>query len=266
MATLTSSYQARYEQVRARVSTAAARAWDRLGSWDEKDVERFLTQILPVVEAGQGATAQLADAYLAAYVAGVTGVPTPPVGLDAVDFTDETLRGVPATEVYRRPFVTVWTSLKNGTSWSDAVNAGRARVESTANVDIALSMRAASVAAGEAHGVHGWRRVPDGKACEFCILASTQRYHGQQLMPLHNNCGCTVAPIVGSHDPGHVIDRQLLSKAKQLDPSAARDVRVQGLHSFLEQRTGGPFSQTVEHHGELGPVLVNAEQHFDSPN
>jgi hypothetical protein len=117
-------------------------------------------------------------------------------------------------------------------------------------------MQLASRAAARDAMVHhssrivGYRRVTDGNACRRCLLASTQRYHVGDLLPIHPRCGCTVVPIVGTTDPGHVIDEETLRRLNDGDLEGARDAARR-------------FNEEVEigDHGELGPVLQPAGAH-----
>jgi hypothetical protein len=209
----------------AGVGLVVAR-WDDLATHNEADVAGFVDDVVPNIVTVQAVAAQLTDGYLAALMR------RPPLGVDLEDLTGAAVRnGTDPAEVYRRPFVTTWTALKRGASPADALAAGRARLEATAAMDIALSSRAAAREVGRADpNIAGFQRVPDGGACEFCEMAAGQRYNTDDLMPLHNRCGCTVEPIAG----GREVESETI-------PDPAVDVRE---------------------HGELGPVLVGAGDHF----
>jgi hypothetical protein len=147
------------------------------------------------------------------------------------------------------------------------MDVGRQRVEQLAGTDVALAQREATVQAIDAdERMVGYRRVLTGRSCAFCATASTQRYHRKQLMPLHSFCDCGVAPIFASSDPGQVINRPLLQSLKeaakqdgQKDYWAARHVTVD------EDGTVNLPKVTVREHGELGPVLTRAGDHFAGP-
>lgn len=49
-----------------------------------------------------------------------------------------------------------------------------------------------------AEAIVGYERIPDGDACELCNLAAGQRYKTDDLMPIHNLCGCGVEPVMGN--------------------------------------------------------------------
>ncbi len=141
-----------------------------------------------------------------------------------------------------RPAVTARKALADGKNIADALRIARGRAASAANTDVALAARRGAHDAMARHTqIVGYRRVPNADACVFCLVASTQRYHTGDLMPLHNNCRCAIAPIIGEIDPGQVINKDLLDSYKRGD---VRDV----------------ISTHV--HGELGPVLTRAGDAF----
>ncbi len=193
-------------RLRAALTRVVAEAWDRLPGYNEADVAPFVDLVVPIVIAAQTRAASLTSAMLARQL----GTAPFPVSVDLL--TGAALRaGVAPREVYGRPFITTWSALGRGDKWTDAVGAGRARLLGTANIDVQLAMRATARDAMRADSrVTGYQRSPDGAACELCLLASTQRYHSDDLMPIHNNCGCTVEPIIGNEDSGQVIDPELL--------------------------------------------------------
>lgn len=224
-------------RLRAQTAAAATAAWDRLPTYDEAEVAGFLRLVTPLVLTSQRVSATLTAAYLRRVIPNAT---VPELG----DVVGPAVRaGATLDEVYRRPFVTVWTGLKDGTPWEKAVAAGRERLAATAEIDPQLTMRATARAIfTQTPSVVGYRRVPDPGACPLCLMASTQRYHTGDLLPIHNRCGCGIAPIIGTADPGRVIDPDLLARLKQ-----AKETGVE---------------PKVAEHGELGPVLVNASHDF----
>ena len=228
---LTLTYQHQLAALRTASSGRVGRAWSGLGSYDESDVPRFVRQAVPVVLAGQRQAVRLTNAYLARLTKGQLAA------LDPDELVGASVRnGADPAEVYRRPFVNVWTALSKGVPWALAVAAGLARATSTADMDVALSTRAAASAfGGQDDRISGFQRVPDANACDFCLEVAGQRYSTDQLMPCHNRCGCTVEPIVDGR-------------------------------SYSQVRAPGDDSAdvAVHEHGELGPVLTNAEDHFTS--
>lgn len=251
-------YQEAYAGIRARAAAAIAAAWAGLSSYDEADVAPFVDVAVPAVLAGQRQVVAVANAYLArATRTQVANLPIPTLIGSGVR------GGTAPADVYRRPFVTVWTALKNDTPWEDAVKSGLERAASTAETDIALSNRAAAVAYAERSSARiiGWERVPDGDACDFCELASTQSYNTGTLLPLHSRCGCTPKPIEEGDARGTgVIRPDVLARLKVDGVKVYRNgtVRTYG-------GTGEPTGVVVHEHGELGPVLAREGDTFTGP-
>lgn len=281
-----------------------------LPGYDEEDVDQWLTAVLPILAAAQRAAIALTDAFLA------QSVSRQPLGVDSEAIIGSLRGGVSPEEVYRRPFVTVWTALKGGAPWEPAVQQGLLRATSTAQTDVQLAMRSTLREVGEIDPrISGYQRVPDGGACDLCLVASTQRYRTSQLMPIHNRCGCGVE-VLTDPDAGRVINRDLYRELKakgaidkisrQRRESRFREragqnrERAQHWRDELAQETdperrdrlsdrveryesrartqereadlaagreAAPAEVTAEvvEHGELGPVLVNAEHSFTGP-
>ena len=253
------TYTATVAAVRARVADYVDRTFRNLGSYRDADINRFVAAVLPVVEGGQRQVASLTDAYLATIarqVLGtgkVTGVQTANVAA---------LRGTDPAEVYARPIRTVWYALSKGASFNDAVEQGVTRATDLALTDLQLAKTHTARAAmlGD-NRVVGYRRVLEGPHnCGLCIVASTQRYHRGDLMPIHPACDCGVLPIYGRHDIGQIIDEQSLD-----DVHAA----IQERFGVSDRGARAPIDYRkvllVRQHGELGPVLTVKGQHFDGP-
>lgn len=217
-----------------QVVAQVAAAWSSLPSYDESDVPAFLGLAVPAVIAGQRASSLLTAAFLRRATGGDVAAPD----FDAT--TGAELRnGTPLDEVYRRPFVTVWSALAAGTTWEAAVAAGLARARSSAAMDVQLAMRGTLRDVGErTDRIVGYQRVPDAGACRFCLQVAGQRYTTADLMPLHNHCGCGV-DVITSARRGEFFRG---NPENDLDEDAPR--------------------VAVEDHGELGPVLVDAQHQF----
>ena len=324
---LAAAYSLRYNQLRVSAGRAGLKAWRTLGSYNEADIPALNDAVLPVLAGAQRLTVSLADGYVAASVAESTGQPTRPAGLDPERHTTTILRGVPVEEVYRRPFVEVWSGLKEGAPWAAAVRHGGVRLLELIDSDMALTQRAAAVEAMGAHrGITSYQRVLTGASCDLCTLASTQRYQRGDLMPIHAHCDCTVQPYFGPVHEGGIINRGLLAEMKQSgragdlsfqqgarrarlasrqawararhtrsemlsETDAARRLRLDERAVRWERRAvtqakrAGQFDSqlaarraarklpateqyakevAVHEHGELGPVLTKAGDHFTS--
>jgi hypothetical protein len=234
---LVDAHIAQQAQLRARVAAAMAKAWDGLPNYDEASVEPFLAAAVPTTTAGQRASVALTGAFLARMLGRA------PAGVDPAAVLALVRNGTPAREVYRRPFVTVWSDLKAGQPWEQAVQAGRDRAVSAVQTDVQLAMRQTLNVVGEADpAILGYRRVPDPGACVFCRLVAGQRYTTRDLMPIHNHCGCGVDVITAEN-------RHLFGGNPKNDLSITKD----------------GVTATIHEHGELGPVLTDGADHFTGP-
>jgi hypothetical protein len=242
-------------QTRLAAITAAqvGTLWDRYGGLDDDALERFSSSAAGTVRAAQVQAASLSAAFVRNYVELASGEPLS-LDVDPVDVADTARAGsVTRLDVYARPVVTARAAIAAGKTFSEAIGVGRARATSTAETDVALARRGGLFRSFDSAGerVVGYRRVPDRGACTFCKVASTQRYHKRDLLALHSHCHCTVAPLVGTRDPGQIINRKLRDDLKRAanrpdywnDPKAAI---------------------AVEEHDELGPVLVHKGDRFTS--
>lgn len=265
-AVLAERYRDALIDVRRRVSTRVERNWRDLGSWDEADVGRFLARTLPVVDAGQRRTVALTDAYLARVTR------TRAVGLLPDDLTGAAVRnGTPPADVYRRPFVQLWSALSNGAQFMDAMNAAGVRAAQSASTDVSLSMRASADAfdaqAEFESRIVGWERVLDPDACAFCATASTQRYRSANLDPLHANCQCGIAPVFAENDRAiKDFNRQVLRNIKEANAGADRPY-WEARHFRVDGTTGEVIlpEVAVHEHGELGAVITDAAHAFSGP-
>jgi len=225
--------------------------------------DRWVSMAVPVVESAQSVAAAAALSYMTAYSAAATGNAPKPTDLAIADFINP--RGTPLADVLQRPIVAMRTALSQDKPLVDALVTGGDRAAQIGATDPMLSARAASSAAMKADPhIVGYRRVPDGDACKFCVLVSTQRYHDDDLMAIHVNCGCTVAPIIGHHDPGRVLDRGLVDQLMTADPALGHrgESRDHARKLAAADLRKANDLTAVHIHGELGPTLYGAGQHF----
>lgn len=242
---LIAAYGTRYDTIRSLTSAAVERAWRQLAGPEKDRAAEFIAAAVVAVEAGQQATVELVDAYMAAYLTEVTGEGVGPLGLAAELLSGAATRaGVDPASVYERPVITLRRLLSEGVGYATAFDQAAGRATSTASTDVVLAHRAAATEVMSARNIAGYRRVLTGASCRLCATASTQRYHGGNLMPIHSHCDCRIAPIVGTEDPGRVINRPMLDALK-----------------------AQPGLRTAVHeHGELGPVLTDRADHFTGPS
>lgn len=210
------------QRLRALATRGVQLRWQQLLGYDEEHVHPFVAAVVPIVAAVQRQSIRLTDAYLA------RALERRPIGVDATAVI-ASLRGAATPEqVYRRPFVTTWTSLSKGNPFEQAVAAGLARATATAAMDVQMAHRGALQTVQERDPrIRGYRRVADANACAFCSAIDGAFVKSADAMALHNGCGCGLEPI-------------------EEEPSA----------SPL------PDGLAVREHGELGPVLGDPSHDF----
>lgn len=250
------------QRVNASTLSTVLRIWASLDAWRDADAARFALAAVPVVQAGQTTVAQLTAAYIADEASAAHNTTIPPPVIPAREVTNG--RQVTPTEVYRRPFVEVYTALAGGKALADAVGIGRSRLDEITDLDL---QRAYSLAAQQAmdrlpeqYQPRRWRRVTVGQSCALCVVASTQRYKRSHLNPIHRACDCRVVPDY-SGQIGQAFDDNLLERTHaavkeltgQFDPGA----RTPDYRQLIVDMTA--------EHGELGPLLVRPRDQFTGP-
>lgn len=259
--------QAAYGRTTAKIRTATTRnvesIWKSLTSFYDPDIARFVKAAVPQVIAGQTHIASSTGAALNRIVT-IQSPKAKPVVVPIKAVTGAAVRGgTPPATVYGRVGPTVWTALSNGASLDDAADAGWLRASVMLATDLQLALtNSAQFVTSQSNEVTGYRRVLSGDAsCALCVIASTQRYHDGDLMPIHDRCSCTVEPIVGdtTADEHHgIIDEGTLNAVRDdiqarlgTDSSDAADLK----HLVI-----------VHDHGEIGPVLAVRGQTFTGPD
>lgn len=260
--TVTTSQVRRYhrsiDRLRRRMIAAAAATWAITDGIAETDRLEFLSTIEPYVIAGQTQAGAIVSSYLTAATGESLGRP---------ELDHSVLRnGAAFADVYSRPFVTARTGLAEGKAYTAAVGEGLQRLRHLASTDVQLAHRdAARQLMQRSKRIVGYRRVLTGESCPLCAVASTQRYRTNQLMPLHDHCDCSLAPIIGDSDPGRVINRDLLHEVQTASdrPDYWNDRRFKvSADGAIVDRDDKPFAVAVVEHGEKGPWLTDASHQF----
>jgi hypothetical protein len=276
-------YQARTQALRADIEARVRRLWAALGSYRNPDQARFVTQVVPLVAGGQQAMSALTAANLAQLRAAALGTPARPAPVPAALVTGAAVRnGVPPAQVYGRPFHLVWRLLdelpREPGSVDKAIASGADRAVNLALTDAQLAKQhTAARVLGQDDRVVGYRRVLEGPhSCALCLVAATQRYHRDQLMPMHPACDCSVAPIWDTADPGQTIEA-----AVRVDGKLTPVAELPDVHDRIAQRFSADSSAArtitgttaqyrdaliVHEHGELGPVLAVRGAPFTGPH
>lgn len=256
-------YQAQYGHIRNVTVARVVALWRAFGGVDDDALAAFLTAVLPTVAAGQTAVGALVSAYVATMLraAGETAT-VAPLGAISVD----ALRGTAAAEVYARPVVALRTALADGKLYDYGMKLAGQRVEQLASSDVAMAQREAIGRAVEGdERFFGYRRVLTGRSCALCAVASAQRYH-RRPMPIHANCDCGVAPIIGTVDPGQTINRQIVDNLKAAAQKTGTAAYWKNRHVTVNADGTVNLPEIAVHeHGELGAVLGDAAHSFTGP-
>ncbi|MDI2032989.1 hypothetical protein [Paenarthrobacter nitroguajacolicus] len=248
-----SAYMTASTQVRERVMTFADLLWGSMDSYRDADINRLVDAIVPRVQAGQIAIANLTAAYVAD-AAGAAGVP-----VIIAEVTDG--RGVDPNVVYRRPAVTVYSELAAGAQFADAVKAGGLRLTQLIGMDMQMSKVRQFRTSGTAAGFDGFRRTLTGREnCAMCVIASTQRYHIGNLMPIHPGCDCGVTPLKRGEGVSQVIDEALLESTHDHVADFAGVANRGGRAPDYRQLI------ITQDHGEYGPTLAWRGDAFTGPD
>lgn len=235
--------------------------WFGLENYRDSDARGFLDLSTPLVRAARETSAQATMTYIQ-FQLELQGSDSniPPIDITAIG--DGIRNGAPIQEIYGRPFIELWSALKNGHTLEEAIRMGADRLRQLVETDIQLAhTNAARSVFSNRQDVMGFRRVPTGSyTCALCMIASTQRYNKLDLMPIHPGCDCRVAPIVSEDTIPRVVDKETLARIhsaieKQFGMSAI-DARSIDYRKIL----------LVEEHGEYGPTLTVAKHKFTGPN
>lgn len=252
---------ARYASVtvtlRQRLIDLVMQVFGSRGSYRDEDADAFVEQVLPAVLGVQQQMGALTDAYLSAMVADMFGGSALTRGVEL----PAALRGTPPGEVYRRPFVTVWTALSQGKPMTEAIRQGQNRLTSITGTDLQLARTEATRQVLSRDGrVQFYRRVLRGSYnCAMCVIASTQRYRKERLMPIHPGCDCGTRPLPTGQDPGQVIEPELLE--------AAHDAVARGTGEIDRGGRLPDYRDIIidRKHGELGELMALRRHDFTGP-
>lgn len=265
---LVDAQRAAVKAVRDQVTQFVETVWKSISPDDQGALElRYLTRVIPMVKAGQIQVAQITNAYLLAqakelgiYMGNSTVDPDAVTGLRPVSYEQEYLRPITETRV----------GLADGKSADEARQSGLTRLKSLAQTDLqmAYTLQALRTMAGWP-GKYYVRQPSGPKTCALCLVASTQRYHRSQLMPIHPGCDCGVKMVRSDYDPGQVLDRDQLDRIHAMvadkTGTAAGSWTVYGgrdAKSLVDYRE----LLAVREHGEYGPTLTWRTQHFTGPD
>lgn len=141
------------------------------------------------------------------------------------------------------------------------------RVEAVAWTDVTLAVREQARHTLSSMDIDGYRRIlrpelSETGPCGLCVVAATRIYHKQDLKPIHDRCVCEVLPIIDGQDPGLFLNQEDLDRIYRAAGGTGGDVIIRGKrHSGRLKNIRVAFAE----HGELGPILVDADQRYRGP-
>lgn len=255
------AYQRTVQVTRDQVVGYGLNLWRSMPDYRDANVDLFVKQVIPRVRAGQMRTAALTAGYFRAS-AKARGDNVPMVFVDREQIASA--RKVDPVVEYRRPAVSLYTALSQGLVLADAVARGGNRLEALVTTDLQLAKTTQAQASMQGSGYTYYRRVLTGlENCGLCAVASTQRYHVRDLMPIHPGCDCAIETVSASSDPGQIIDPQLL-ESTHADIAAHLGISDRSARNLGLGKTdakGRPISDYTElvvtrSNSEWGPTLA----------
>jgi hypothetical protein len=268
MADMTQALTVMERQRQALVDAYVQRAWNMWKSLDPADwwndaitqgVSAWITQNqIAFIKAMRHLGVSYADVML-----GMVNVPSDgqiPEYIVTRDNTDPWAVSVRPADAYRsmavrdpsiRPLA--WDNLDDYVQKAvdDWLDAAVKRLMDNANTDGQIAMNSAATQRFHGSGVRKYRRVIHPElsktgTCGLCAVAATNVFSTADLLPMHNNCKCTVAPITANNDPGLKLNREDLDaiyrKAGSTSAADLKSVRV-----------------IMESHSEIGPILTQSQ-------
>lgn len=142
------------------------------------------------------------------------------------------------------------------------------RIAAIAETDVTLAVREqVRKTLGQIPGITGYRRIlhpelSETGPCGLCVVAADRIYKVEDLKPIHDRCVCEVLPIIGALDPGLNLNASELEAIYDAAGGTGGEVIKGGRrHSAALKRVRVALGE----HGELGPVLVDADQRYRGP-
>lgn len=168
-----------------------------------QDQDALANRAIALVMTAQTQTVRLTDAYMTQKTRRATGKGA--AGrIKPEDYTIDKLRGVPALEVYKRPFGALGAALARGEEFSEALRSGRASLVKVASTDIQLAqVRAARDWMVTEPKITAMGRLVAG-TCDYCKRASAELVGVEDPMPIHEHCQCSAVPMFGEEPTGSV--------------------------------------------------------------
>lgn len=232
------------------------RGIEEIDPYNESDIIDFAKGAAQVVNFAQVNAGIMTEAYLRNILT-IQGV-LPPIR-SLVEIGEGLREGIQMYQAYMRPFNEYRYYMSKYDDFDRALAAQRQRAESLVDTDLSMATRKASKDTLEStKKITGYRRIvhPElsrGGSCGLCVIAADRVYKKTELMPIHDKCKCTVLPVTNKSDPGLQLNADQIAAfydaAGSTEGSALKRVQAK-----------------VSMHGEIGPVLRDANNSFRGPS
>lgn len=291
------------QQLTATAVSAAQTVLRAFTGWYSTDaINEMITTVLKVVQASQRQAARVTDSYLTNAGRVLTGRRTQPAGTVGIgglrrELTADIAAQILAGRLPQPPFLVlgdladgpgqdintaVATAIRDASPAQSAADPyGRVvdnyrynltvrgdsepvarqkaivRIGQVAHTDVTLAVREQYRKSLGKLNAKGYRRILHPELtqtgpCGLCVVAADRIYKIEDLLPLHDRCACEVLPVYTGSDPGIKLNaddlRRIYDAAGGTGADGLKNIRV-------------ALAENVE----LGPVLVDADQHYRGP-
>lgn len=241
------TYTQRTDELSERTAAAILALYVGRNFYDPRVVAEIVAAAASISHTADLIAAGLAAHYLSMVMTTTTGAPVPVPNVDLPPIRN----GVDLREVFERPIKQFRRHVSEGVAPERAFERAMDYASQLVDGNIRLAQREQSREVMDKSpveiGITGYRRVvhpelSEGGSCGLCIVASHMVYKKGELMPIHDRCKCTVAPIIGELDPGNSLN----------------NLDLGDLYGDADSTLGKELKKIrykVNNHGEWGPVL-----------
>jgi hypothetical protein len=231
--------------------------WGPFNGWDDRDlVTGHAARSAVLVELTLARARRQSRAYAESVLRQADALPE----RDLAPIDDVYPRsGVGPVEVYERVANQFLYDRKTGVDEATAREHVAERLEKLARMDVQLADRDTTAETfRQSSKVIGKRRIlhpelsESGFSCGLCVVAASRLYGPDDLKEVHDGCNCEETVVTAGFDPGLRLNREDLDKVYAAAGGNSAD--------FLRD-----VSIRIDEHGELGPVLRNADHDFRGP-
>lgn len=215
-------------------------------------IEQQAVQLGAIIQAAQQVVGSLTTAYMGRRL----HIAPPPV-----DPSITQRSGITKADEYQRPYWTTAKAVRDGIPPEQAALRGARRLRTLAAVDVQMAKIRQAQIVLRAAGRKTYRRVTTSdNPCSLCEIASTQIYLTDDLMPIHSSCMCDIEEDDTGGD----------QEKADADFNGVGDNDLQQKKIGELNESNAPASDyrdliAVRDHGEIGPMLTWADQHFQGP-